>query len=270
MTVFWFAWGNNKLKASIEKGKDKLELSETDFEKYIKLATCEFSLFIGVASALTIIVFILGFFLKSLTPEIQSILAAMIYIVSFILFMVLPSLFEPHIFPFDRKPAGKNFGIDIWNYYAYKETGKNNLSMYLINLNNKITLEERKTVREALEKLEEIEIKDIESTYKTKEIKYSRQILPAKFWKYFTAIIGAIFGTSRVVKTIISYSESGWKNLSFDKVENIIYLIITGIVAILIVTFLIGFAIDIFSKRTRRESVDEALREIFEDLIKNR
>lgn len=260
--IVWFSKYKLIFERSIDDSVSWLELSDSDMKKYKKISVLQVNLLISINTLTAWIIFFIGLFVESFTPFDQLNITAIFYIIYFVIIGCI-SIFEPYIFSFERKPTHKNMGIDIWNYYAYKGSGKNKLAMFAINTQG-VTPKEQEKVKGALSALSNKKLKNLQTILKTGKIKNARQILSDKIIKWISRIMAGLFSASLIVKKIL---DTKWDKLQSEDFFISVIIIIFIALVILLLTFIIASMIDSFTKTNRRKQVDSALSDIFDELL---
>lgn len=260
--IVWFSKYKLIFERSIDDSAYWMELSDSDMKKYKKISVWQVNLLISINTLTAWIIFFIGLFVESFTPFDQLNLTAIFYILYFVIIGCI-GIFEPYIFSFERKPTNKNMGIDIWNYYAYKGSGKNKLAMFAINTQG-VTQIEQERVKGALKALPNDKLKNLQAIFKTGKIKNSRQILSDKIIRWISSVIAGLFSASLIVKKILDIRWAEVKGEDFF-ITFIIILIIASF--ILFIVYFIASMIDLFTKTNRRKQVDSALSDIFNEFL---
>lgn len=156
-----------------------------------------------------------------------------------------------------------NMGIDIWNYYAYKGSGKNKLAMFAINTQG-VTSKEQEEVKGALSALSNEKLKNLQTIFKTGKIKNARQILSDKIIRWISRIIAGLFSASLIVKKIL---DTKWDKVQGEEFFINFIIILFVALVILLIVYIIASMIDSFTKTNRRKQVDSALSDIFNELL---
>lgn len=261
LAIVWFKWGQSILLKSIDDSNSWMKLSDNELKRYKNSSKREINILVLVNLVSNWLIFFVTLWSKD-TLLISVYLSSSIYIVSLIIVRII-EMSEPYIFSYERKSGHKDIGIDIWNYYAYNNSGKSKFAMFWVNT-SRITKEEITRVRQNLTNLPRTEISDIKSIFETKENQGYRQILLEKILKWISGIIGGLFGTSAIIGYIQNIQ---WGNISQDTLLEFIFLVIIIGPLVTIVAYFIATWLDLFTKIARRKDVDKNLKRFFEELL---
>lgn len=260
--IVWFFKYKRIFERSIDDSVSWLELSDSDMKKYKKISVLQVNLLISINTLTAWIIFFTGLFVESSAPFNQLNVATILYIIYFVIIGCI-GIFEPYIFSFERKPTNMNMGIDIWNYYAYKGSGKNKLAMFVINTQG-VTSKEQEKVKGALSALSNEKLKNLQTIFKTGKIKNARQILSDKIIRWISSIIAGLFSASLIVKKIL---DTKWDKVQGEEFFINFIIILFVALVILLIVYIIASIIDSFTKTNRRKQVDSALSDIFNELL---
>jgi len=256
-----------------ELSQDDTGFTEDEFENYKKSTNCLFGTFLVLNS-------IIWFFLTYCTNNFEEKLVdffVLEFFLSSVLFVVLIAIFIPQqraILKYDNKGINKNFYLNVWNCYVYKDKGIKNIDLFFSNASS-ITNNELNLVKEGLSNEEIDQLENFKLYSELPRYRDSVELSFTTIVKKIVKVTGSItlFGLLYKLGSLI-FTEINKENRESNNIIRLLLNYGSTIASLVILILLFWFVISLvfyeLSSAQKRKQIDYIFPKLVEETLEKK
>lgn len=271
LIINWFFRFKNTFWA--ELNQDNTGFTEEEFEHYKKSNNCLFGTFL-------VLNLFIWFFLTYCTDNFKEKLVdffVLELVLSSVLFAVLIVIFIPQqrvILKYDNKGINKEFYLNVWNYYVYKDKGIKNIDLFFSNAssitNNELKLVKKGLTSEEIDQLENFKLYSELPKYRD-SVELSFTTIVNKIVKVTGSItlFGCLYKLGNLIFTEIN-KKNGESNNIIRLLLNYGGTIASLVILILLCWFVTSLVFYELSSAQKRKQIDYIFPKLVEEILEEK